>query len=81
MSTLESTPCIDLNSKAVFTLEEFVAYTGMKKSYVYKLTSTRTIRHSKPNGKVIFFAKKDVDEYLLSNPVKTLSEIEAEAEK
>jgi excisionase family DNA binding protein len=69
----------DINSKTVLTLDEFVAYTGIKKSYAYKLTSTRAIKHSKPSGKVIFFARADVDAFLLSNPIKTRIEIDEEA--
>lgn len=47
------------------TLKEVAAYTGLSKSYLWKLTATRKIKHSKPTGKVIFFDKSVIDEFFL----------------
>lgn len=45
--------------KEVLTFEEASEYAGISRSYLYKLTASKDIPHSKPNGKMIFFEKKN----------------------
>ena len=74
--------CIKENlqfSKWVLNFEEAAEYTGLSKSYLYKLTSGRQIPHSKPNGKQCYFAKNELDSWLLRNQVKTSAEITEDA--
>ncbi|HEY9117391.1 MAG TPA: helix-turn-helix domain-containing protein [Roseivirga sp.] len=66
-----------LGSKTVMTVDEAVIYTGLSKSYLYKLTSAGVIPHYKPNGKQIYFKKEEIDTWLLRNRVRSSSEIEA----
>ncbi|MCX6154921.1 MAG: helix-turn-helix domain-containing protein [Candidatus Kapabacteria bacterium] len=54
--------------KEMLSFKEFLTYTGYSKHQAYKLTSTGRIKHFKPTGKVIFFKKSDVDEFLQTNP-------------
>lgn len=54
-------------SKRILTFDEAVEFTGYKKSYLYKLTSTGIIPHSKPNGKRIFFDREKLEDWLLGN--------------
>lgn len=54
-------------------------YLSCSKSYLYKLTSNNRIPHSK-RGKKLYFDKKALDRWLLSNKVKSVSEIQNEAE-
>ena len=68
-----------LSQKTVFTFNEVAIYTGLSKSYLYKLTCSGQIPHSKPNGKQIYFEKIEIDVWLLRNKVKTAEEIEMEA--
>ena len=56
-----------LGSKKVLTLEEACDYTGMSRSYLYKLTSTGAIPHCKPSGKLIYFDIDLLNEWLLNN--------------
>ncbi|MDF4221074.1 helix-turn-helix domain-containing protein [Maribacter sp. M208] len=65
--------------KKVLNFDEVCDYTGISKSYLYKLTSHNKIPFSKPNGKVIFFEKEELDKWLLLNRQKTIKEIEDEA--
>jgi excisionase family DNA binding protein len=65
--------------KKILNLDELATYTGISKSYLYKLTSQGIIPHSKPFGKMIFFDKEEIDKFLLSNKIKLASEIEMEA--
>ena len=53
------------------TFEEAADYLGLSKSYLYKLTSANKIPHYKPQGKRVYFAKVELDTWLLRNPIKT----------
>jgi excisionase family DNA binding protein len=66
-------------NKEVLTFEETCDYTGISRSYLYKLTASGNIPHSKPNGKMIFFEKKKLNAWLLQNGRKSNNEIETEA--
>lgn len=66
---------ITICQKEVLTLDEAAQYTGMKKSSLYKLTSARLLPHSKPNGKYCFFNRKALEEWMMSNPVATTTEL------
>ena len=68
-----------LGSKKVLTLEEACDYTGISRSYLYKLTSAGIIPHSKPNGKMIFFDIDRLNEWLLRNDRKSTCEIKNRA--
>lgn len=65
--------------KPILNVEELADYTGFKKSYVYKLVHENLIPFSKPNGKVLFFDRKKIDDWLLNNNYKSSDEIEREA--
>jgi excisionase family DNA binding protein len=67
--------------KEILNTDEVVELTGMAKSYLYKLTSTRQIPHYKPNGKLLFYNKSDVLNYLTRNRVKSNDEIRGEVEE
>ena len=66
--------------KEVLTFEETCDYTGISRSYLYKLTAAGNIPHSKPNGKLIFFERKKIVRWLLQNERKSIQEIETIAE-
>jgi excisionase family DNA binding protein len=66
-------------NKKVLTFEEAAEYMGMSKSCLYKMTSQKIVPHYKPNGKMIFFDREELETYLLSVRVKTQTEIEEEA--
>ena len=69
-----------LLQKQKLTLKETAMYTGYKESYVYKLTASQRIPHSKPEGGAIFFDRDELDQWLSRNRVKTVSEIESMAD-
>ncbi len=68
-----------LSQKKVLNLDEACDYTGMSRSYLYKLTSTGCIPHSKPGGKLIYFDIDLLKNWLLENQRKSHSQIEQEA--
>ena len=65
--------------KTVLTLNELSNYCGLSKSYLYKLTSSKSVPFYKPNGKNIYFEKSEIDHWLLRNKIKTINEIDSEA--
>ncbi|KUO68780.1 MAG: hypothetical protein APF83_11600 [Lutibacter sp. BRH_c52] len=68
-----------IGSKEVLTFDEASDYTGISRSYLYKLTASGKIPHSKPNGKMLFFEKRKLVNWLLQNKRKSKQDIEAEA--
>lgn len=68
-----------MENKKVLTFEEAAQYTGISKSTLYKMTSQKIVPHYKPNGKMIFFDREELEAYLLSVRVKPESEIEEAA--
>ncbi len=61
--------------KTILTLRETAEYLGLKKSYLYRLTSARLIPHSKPNGKMIYFSVDDLNAWMMSNRIHTEGEL------
>ena len=76
---LESIENLLLAQKSVLNLDEVAVYTGLSKSYLYKLTSANMIPHYKPNGKQIYFDKTEIDNWLKQNKRLTREEMEREA--
>ena len=66
--------------KDVLTIEDAAAFTGLSRSHIYKLTSSGDIPHYKPNGKYIYFDRKELEAWLLRNRVSTNEEIREKAE-
>ncbi|MFD2246368.1 helix-turn-helix domain-containing protein [Pontibacter ruber] len=67
-----------LSQKTVLNFDEAASYTGLSKSYLYKLTSAAQIPHFKPQGKHIYFSKAEVDQWLQRNPTRPVNEAEIE---
>lgn len=68
-----------LASKPILSFQEFCQFCGISESHGYKLTSGKQIPHFKPGGKMVYFKRVEVEEWLLSNPVKTNHQLETEA--
>ena len=66
-------------TKEVLTSDEAARYLGISKSYLYKLTMERGIPYSKPLGKVCYFERADLDNWLRKNRVATKEEIQQQA--
>lgn len=68
-------------TKAVLTSDEAAQYMGISKSYLYKLTMRGEIPHYKPMGKMCYFNRAELEEWLQSNRVATAAEIAEQANK
>lgn len=69
-----------LSQKEVLTFEEAAQFTGLSKGYLYKLTSSKKVPHFKPMGKILYFNRKELEEWLQQKRVSTTDELEAKAQ-
>ena len=58
-------------TKNVLSFDEASKFLNLSKSYLYKLTSGNLIPHYKPQGKMLFFERADLEAWLRQNPIKT----------
>ncbi|MCD8236367.1 MAG: helix-turn-helix domain-containing protein [Prevotellaceae bacterium] len=62
-------------TKKVLTFCEACLYMGVSESLLYKLTSAREVPHYKPRGKMLYFNKEELDQWLLQNNVPTIGAV------
>lgn len=67
-------------NKEVLTSNEAASYMGVSKSYLYKMTMERQIPHYKPMGKMMYFNRQELEQWLLRNRVSTQEELEEKAQ-
>lgn len=65
--------------KEILTADEACAFLGITKSYLYKLTHRHEIPFYRPNGKLIYFERKDLMAWMRRNRVATYDEAKATA--
>ena len=75
----ENLTAVDFLKNKVLTFKQGCAYTGLAKSYMYKLTSAGILPFSKPNGKSIFFEREKLEAWMLGNASKSHAERQIEA--
>ena len=79
MKRLDKIEKLIRTNKNVLTLDEAVEYTGISRSYMYKLTAKGEVPFSRPRGKLIYFSREKLDQWLLGNEQKSSKEIKNEA--
>ncbi len=63
------------------SLKEAAEFLKVSKSCLYKKTSQKQVPYYKPPGcKQIYFRKTELEEWLLSNKIKTVAELELNTE-
>lgn len=62
-------------TKEVLTSDEAARYMGVSKSYLYKLTMRQQIPHYKPMGKMCYFNRAELEQWLQQNRCATATEI------
>lgn len=70
-----------LAAKNVLDVDDVVALTGLSKGFVYKLTCRKEIPHYKPNGKLLYFDRQEIESWMKQNRVNTIEEAEQTASK
>lgn len=61
-------------TKEVLTSREASRYLGVSMSYLYKLTMDRMLPHYKPLGKMVYFNRHELEEWLQKNRVNSKDE-------
>lgn len=56
--------------KQILTMAEAVMFTGLSRNTLYRLTHQKKVRHYKPGGKLIIFRRKDLEDFMFSNPIE-----------
>lgn len=64
-----------LCTKEVLTAREASAYMGVSMSHLYKLTMQGAVPHYKPQGKMVYFNRAELEAWLQTNRVATSAEI------
>lgn len=59
------------------TFKEACAYLGYAPSYLYKLTYKNIIPHHKPTGKMLYFFKDEIDEWIIESNDDTSTSLSA----
>lgn len=67
-------------TKEVLTSEEAARYMGISKSYLYKLTMRQQIPHYKPMGKMCYFNRTEIEDWLQQNRCATNNELNQKAQ-
>ncbi|WP_372745221.1 helix-turn-helix domain-containing protein [Lutibacter sp.] len=67
--------------KTVLSFDEGCRYCSISKSKMYKHTSSNNIPYYKPEGKLIFFKREELDQWLLRNRQSSMDELQREATK
>jgi excisionase family DNA binding protein len=78
LSTLED--LLKKKDDKPLTFKEACAYLGYAPSYLYKLTYRKVIPHYKPTGKMIFFSKAELDEWIYSSAERRVQNSELKTE-
>lgn len=66
-------------TKEVLTSSEASRYTGISMSHLYKLTMRQEIPHYKPNGKLVYFNRQELEQWLQRNRIATVNEAREQA--
>ena len=68
-----------LLKKEVLDFNDACQYLNLSSSHMYKLTSSQSIPHFRPNGKKLYFKRSELNDWLLRNRVDTTAEVEQQA--
>ena len=57
-----------IHQKEILSFKEATHYLDVSSSFLYKMTSNGKLRFTKPSGKLIYFLKEDLNNWMLQNP-------------
>ncbi len=70
---------VAINTKDMLTSDEAAVYLGVSKSFLYKLTTRKEIPHCKPNGKLCFFERLELNQWVKRVRYSTATELQDKA--
>jgi excisionase family DNA binding protein len=65
-----------LHLKPILSFREATCYLDVSESFLYKMTSGARINYFKPNNGKIYFKREDLDNWMLSNEVKSINDLQ-----
>ena len=65
----------------LMTTKEAASYIGISYQTLRTMMHNREIPYYKPNGKLCFFKREDIDAWLTSNRISSMTEMNIEASK
>lgn len=68
----------NLNNKKLLSTEEACLYACISESKLYKLTHQNIIPYSKPSNGKNYILRSDLEEWMSSNQIKSISQIDNE---
>ena len=68
-----------LAAKNVLNIDDVSVLTGLSKSTLYKMTCSKEIPFYRPNGKLIYFDRKEIECWMKRNRVAATFEIQDNA--
>lgn len=71
---------LTLCTKEILTAEETARYLGITKSHLYKLTSAGKIPYYKPSGKLCYFKRTEIEQWLQTARIASSDEIDRQAQ-
>ena len=69
-----------MQERTLLTTEEAASYMGIKKSYLHKLMMKKEIPFFKPNGKLCYFDRQDLDKCMRRIRIASNQEIDSQAQ-
>ena len=69
-----------MQERTLITTEEAASYMGIKKSYLHKLMMKKEIPFFKPNGKLCYFDRQDLDKWMRRIRIASNQEIDRQAQ-
>lgn len=54
-------------NKPMLTMQEAAMFTGLSRHTLYRLTCSKQIKHYKPGGKLIYFSREDLINWMMQN--------------
>jgi excisionase family DNA binding protein len=69
-----------LAAKSVLTIDDVALLTGISKSTLYKMTCKKQLPHYKPNSKLLFFDRSEIEAWAKQNRINTEHEAAEQAE-
>lgn len=78
---IEKTSQKRVEGKEVLNLSQAAQFLSLSKSYLYKLTSSNVIPFYKPRGKMIYFRRSELVDWMLRGRNQTLEEVKEDANR
>ena len=69
----------ELSAKRVLNVHDVCVLTGLSQRTIYNMTRSSEIPHYKPNQRLIYFDRADVEKWMMRNRVNANYEAEAKA--